>query len=87
MLKLIAGAGGRIAWAGRPFHTLVGGPEDEGWDAAIIVEYPSAEAVEAVMTSAAFADAVEAQGALFSEIRVHACAPLIDTLGPAPILP
>lgn len=46
---LIQGVGGRMLWAGQ-VSALVIGPEEEAWDDAILVEYPSREAFIAMVS-------------------------------------
>jgi uncharacterized protein (DUF1330 family) len=43
VVKHVAGVGGRMLWMGEASATLIG-PDDERWDDAVLVEYPSRSA-------------------------------------------
>jgi uncharacterized protein (DUF1330 family) len=50
MQKIIEGGGGRVLFGG-DIATLVIGEVDDLWDACVLVEYPSAAAFAAIVTS------------------------------------
>jgi uncharacterized protein (DUF1330 family) len=39
--KMVEARGGRLLWAGRALHTLIGDAEADDWDAVLLVAYPS----------------------------------------------
>jgi len=47
---LIAAAGGEQVWQGRPAAMLIG-PQDKGWNLAVLVRYPSARAFLEMVSS------------------------------------
>ena len=42
-LRTVSEAGGRVVWAGEVAGTVIA-PDGEGWDDAVLVEYPSRKA-------------------------------------------
>lgn len=56
-IKLIKAQGGTIAWTGTAEAVALGSPEDNRWDYAALVRYPSRAAFIAMMTSPAYAKA------------------------------
>lgn len=66
-VKHIAAAGGRMLWMGQARFTLIG-PDDEQWDDAVLVEYP---------TKKAFLEMV--RNPEYQAIAVHRTAALADS--------
>jgi uncharacterized protein (DUF1330 family) len=56
-IKTIKAQGGTIVWTGTAEAVALGRPEDNRWDYAALVRYPSRAAFVAMMTSPAYAEA------------------------------
>ena len=56
-IKLIKAHGGTIAWTGTAEAVALGRPEDNQWDYAALVRYPSRAAFIAMMTSPEYTQA------------------------------
>jgi uncharacterized protein (DUF1330 family) len=39
--KMVEARGGRLLWAGRALHTLIGDADADDWDVVLLVAYPS----------------------------------------------
>jgi uncharacterized protein (DUF1330 family) len=51
-VKMVEARGGRVVWMGRPEHVVIGDPQQDDWDLAVLVSYPSRQAfVDMVTTS------------------------------------
>ncbi|HWC39441.1 MAG TPA: DUF1330 domain-containing protein [Acidimicrobiales bacterium] len=51
-VKMVEARGGRVVWMGRPEHVVIGDPQHDQWDLAVLVSYPSRQAfVDMVTTS------------------------------------
>ena len=78
--KLIAGLGGRIVFSG-PCRALVIGDGALAWDAAGIVEYPSLQAFQAMVASAAYQEIhVHREAGLDHQLLIY-CESLTGALG------
>lgn len=64
---LLADAGGKILWMGSAKQTVIG-PAGEGWDDAILVEYPSRKAFLSMVTRLEY-----------QRIMIHRTAALADS--------
>lgn len=51
VLPLLARAGARLVWQGRPDSVVIG-PEADLWDSVVLVEYPSVQAFVEMVSSA-----------------------------------
>ena len=51
-VKMVEARGGHVVWMGRPEHVVIGDPQHDQWDLAVLVSYPSRRAfVDMVTTS------------------------------------
>jgi len=73
---MIAELGAKVLWSGSVQRTLIG-PEDEAWDDAILVEYPSRKAFFTMISQASYLEAAEHRTAALADSR------LIATVSPA----
>lgn len=76
---MITDVGGKVLWSGSVQRTLIG-PEDEAWDDAILVEYPSRRAFLAMISQANYLEAAEHRTAALADSR------LIASVSPAGLL-
>lgn len=68
---LIAANGGSVVWAGRVSASVIA-PEDEAWDDAILVRYPSREAFVQMISSAEYQAAAPHRTAALLDSRLIA---------------
>jgi uncharacterized protein (DUF1330 family) len=74
---MLAEVGGKILWLGNAKRTLIG-PEDETWDDAILVAYPSRKAFLSMVTRPDYQQAVMHRSAALADSRLI---PTITALG------
>ena len=67
VLPMLTAVGGRIHWAGDARMTVIG-PDEERWDEAILVEYPSRQAFLMMVSSPEY-----------QQIAIHRTAALADS--------
>lgn len=68
---LIAGAGGRVLWVGHVAKAVIA-PDDEEWDNAVLVEYPSRAAFVEMISSPAYQAAAHHRTAALLDSRLIA---------------
>jgi uncharacterized protein (DUF1330 family) len=71
VLPLLAGVGARIRWRGDAKAVVIG-PDDEHWDEALLVEYPSRSAFVAMVTSDDYRAIMHHRTAALSDSRLIA---------------
>ena len=69
VLPLLAGVGGRILWSGSAQMVVIG-PDGEGWDEAVLVEYPTRAAFLSMVTSEAYEKIREHRSAALEDSRL-----------------
>ena len=70
----LAKVNGRVVWAGNPNLTLIG-PNDERWDMAFIVEYPSVAAMLKMIMDADYQRSAIHRTASLDDSRLIRCKP------------
>ena len=76
---LIAGAGGRVLFAGRVSASVIS-PEGEEWDDAVLVEYPSRDAFLKMISSPEYQSAAPHRTAALLDSRLIATHSLMSSL-------
>jgi uncharacterized protein (DUF1330 family) len=71
---LLQKAGGRLVWAGRADHSLIG-ETGEHWDMVALVEYPSRRAFVEMATSAAYQEVNRDRVSGLERMVLVACTP------------
>ena len=56
-IKMVEDRGGRVVWMGRPEHVVIGDPQDDRWDLAVLVSYPSRQAFVDMITTPEYQEA------------------------------
>ncbi len=75
-VKMVESRGGRVIWMGRPENVLIGDPDTDRWDLAVLVSYPSREAFIEMVSTPEYADAhVDRERGLQRTVLL-ACEPL-----------
>ena len=72
--QLFSRVGGRMVWSGVPEQLLIG-PADEAWDAAYIVNYPSADAFLAMIADPVHRQSEAHRKAAVATARIIRCVP------------
>jgi uncharacterized protein (DUF1330 family) len=55
-IKMVEARGGRLVWMGRPEHVVIGDTENDRWDLAVLVSYPSRQAFVEMVTTPEYSD-------------------------------
>jgi uncharacterized protein (DUF1330 family) len=66
-------AGGRVLWQGRADQVVIGDDEGDGWDAVILVEYPSRKAFLDMIASREYRDVGQRRTNALVDSRLIAC--------------
>jgi len=69
------GVGGTIAWRGKPHFMLIG-PQDESWDIGFLAEYPSKDAILAMIGNPGYQAIVHHRQAAVETSRLVCFQPL-----------
>lgn len=80
VVGLIAAVGGRMIWMGAARATVIG-PEDERWDDAVLVEYPSRKAFIEMVSKPDYQAAAPHRTAGLEDSRLIATATQANLLG------
>jgi uncharacterized protein (DUF1330 family) len=80
-VKMIEARGGRVLWTGRPEHVLIGDTEQDGWDLAVLVSYPSREAFIDMVSSPTYQAAHTHRERGLDRTVLLACEPLVNMVG------
>jgi uncharacterized protein (DUF1330 family) len=79
-VKMVEARGGRVLWMGQPEHVVIGDPEHDGWDMAVLVSYPSRAAFVDMVTSPKYQEAHTHRERGLDRTVLLACRPLLDRL-------
>ena len=66
-------AGARVLWQGQADSVIIGDDEADGWDAVILVEYPSRKAFLDMVSSREYREVGERRTAALTDSRLLAC--------------
>ena len=66
-------AGARVLWQGRADSVVIGDDDSDGWDAVILVEYPSRKAFLEMVSSGDYREVGERRTAALTDSRLLAC--------------
>jgi uncharacterized protein (DUF1330 family) len=66
-------AGARVLWQGRADQVVIGDDEGDGWDAVILVEYPSRKAFLDMIASREYRDVGQRRTNALVDSRLIAC--------------
>lgn len=75
-VKMVESRGGKVVWMGRPEHVLIGDPDEDAWDLAVLVSYPSRQAFIDMVSSAEYGEAHTHREAGLERTVLLACEPL-----------
>jgi uncharacterized protein (DUF1330 family) len=81
VVKMVEARGGRGLWTGRPEHVLIGEPDHDGWDLAVLVSYPSREAFIDMVSSPNYRAAHAHRERGLDRTVLLACEPLVNMVG------
>jgi uncharacterized protein (DUF1330 family) len=81
VVTMVEARGGRVLWTGRPEHVLIGDSEQDGWDLAVLVSYPSREAFIDMVTSPKYQEAHTHRERGLDRTVLLACEPMINMVG------
>jgi len=73
---MIEAQGGTIVWSGLPHHVFVGNPENDRWDAAVLVMYPSRDKFLEMVSTSEYNDAHKDRESGLEATVILACEPL-----------
>ncbi len=76
VLGMVEARGGHVVWMGRPEHVLIGDPQADGWDLAVLVSYPSRTAFLDMVTSPNYNEAHKDRERGLDRTVLLACEPL-----------
>lgn len=80
-VKMVEDRGGRIVWMGRPEHVLIGDPDHDRWDLAVLVSYPSRQAFVDMVTTTEYQDAHKDREQGLDRTVLLGCEPIGDWTG------
>lgn len=80
VLPMLHGVGGKILWSGAAKLVVIG-PDEERWDEAVLVQYPSRAAFIAMVTSEAYQKIVDHRTAALADSRLIATKTAVFELG------
>lgn len=75
-IKMVEARGGRVVWMGRPEHVVIGDPQHDHWDLAVLVSYPSRQAFVDMVTTAEYQDAHKDRERGLDRTVLLACEPI-----------
>jgi uncharacterized protein (DUF1330 family) len=75
-VKMVEARGGRVVWMGRPEHVVIGDPQHDEWDLAVLVSYPSRQAFVDMVTSSTYRDAHRDRERALDRSVLLACEPI-----------
>ena len=78
-IEMIEKRGGKVLWTGRAEQILIGDPT-EGWDAVLLVQYPSRKTFIEMTSTKGYDEAHEHREAGLERTIVIACTPRTDEL-------
>jgi uncharacterized protein (DUF1330 family) len=80
-VKMVEDRGGRVVWMGRPEHLVIGDPDHDHWDLAVLVSYPSRQAFIDMVTTDEYQDAHKDREQGLDRTVLLACEPIGDWTG------
>jgi uncharacterized protein (DUF1330 family) len=75
-IKMVEARGGRVVWMGRPEHVVIGDPEHDRWDLAVLVSYPSRQAFVDMVTTSEYQDVHQDRERGLDRSVLLACEPI-----------
>ena len=76
MRTVLQAAGAEVLWSGRGDSVVIGDPDDDRWDAVLLVRYPSRRAFLDMVSSSAYEKVGERRTSALVDSRLVACTEL-----------
>jgi uncharacterized protein (DUF1330 family) len=83
-VAMVEARGGRVLWMGRPEQVLIGDDDEDHWDLAVLVSYPSREAFIDMVSTPSYQQAHTDRERGLRRTVLLACEPLSGPANAAP---